>query len=89
MADEGYFGPTWLKERFHGKRYFFDRVGKRLHLQDVLPPRLRQSVQLRVLVGAQVRLPARLLLVRVPKQGADQRREHLHETANKPRAHQG
>ncbi len=62
---------------------------QKLHLQDVLPPRVGQSVQLRVLGGAQVRLPARLLLVLVPKQGADQRREHLHETASKPRAHQG
>jgi hypothetical protein len=80
-------------EQFHGKRYFlvrpksntafFDQAGKRLHLEHVLPRRVGQSVQLHVLVGTRVRLPARLLLVRVPQEVADQRREHLRETARK------
>ncbi len=59
---------------------FFDQAGKRLHLEHVLPRRVGQSVQLHVLVGTRVRLPARLLLVRVPQEVADQRREHLRET---------
>ncbi len=93
IADEGYLSLSWLKAQAEAKRFFlvrpknntafFDRKGQRLHLENLLPRRVGQSVQLPVLVGTRVRLLARLLIVRVPPEVAEQRREHLRETARK------
>jgi len=56
----------------------FTRAGKRVPLDAArLPQRVGQLKELPVLVGADARLPMRLLLVRVPKAVADQRREDL------------
>jgi len=56
----------------------FTREGKRLALDNLLlPQRVGQMKELPVPVGASERLPMRLLLLRVPKAVADQRREDL------------
>jgi len=49
----------------------------------LLPQRVGQMKELPVLVGADVRLPMRLLLLRVPKEVADQRREDLRVDAQR------
>src|SRR5438045_6376214 len=59
-----------------------------LHLQldqdeTVLPQRVGQMKELHVLMGADARLPMRLLLLRVPKEVVDQRREDLRADAKR------
>src|SRR5437588_9625032 len=56
---------------------------KPLNLPTVLPRRVGQLKELHVLVGARERLPMRLLLVRVPKEVADERREDLRRDAQR------
>src|SRR6266849_8493236 len=83
----GTFRSLRLAERRRAKAYSLTRYragtalystqGQRLRVQGVAPRRVGQMKELRVLVGAAVRLPMRLLLVRVPKKIADKRREDL------------
>ena len=87
VEDLGYFNQSRLAERQRAGAYsltrlqagtaLYTRKGQRLCLQDVLPRRVGQLKELRVLVGARERLPMRLLLLRVPKEVADKRREDL------------
>lgn len=95
IADLGYFDLTWLKalrRREPGrKRYFLTRLKRavvlstrskhRIELRGVLPQQVGQVVEMGVLVGAQACIPARLLMVRVPKEVADERREQLEQEA--------
>jgi hypothetical protein len=97
VADLGYFDLAWLKElatRVDGEKRFFLmrlkgqvklywRTGKRIELQGLLPQQVGQAAQYGVLVGARARLPARLIMIRVPEEVADQRRERLIEDAKK------
>jgi DDE family transposase len=93
ITDEGYFGLKWLKEQSEAggffltrPRYntaFFDQQGHRLDLPEIGPKAVHQGLDLPVLVGTQVRLPARLVMVRVPEEVAEQRREQIRETARK------
>jgi hypothetical protein len=78
LADLGYFDLMWLKCHTvvltkHGDH--------RLELRGILPQQVGQVREYGVLVGAQARIPARLILVRVPKEVADQRRARLEEEA--------
>jgi len=83
----GTFRSLRLAERRRAKAYSLTRYragtalysteGQRLQVQGVAPRRVGQMKELRVLVGAAVRLPMRLLLLRVPKKIADKRREDL------------
>jgi hypothetical protein len=87
VEDLGYFNQSRLAERQQAGAYsltrlqagtaLYTRKGQRLCLQDVLPRQVGQMKELRVLVGARERLPMRLLLLRVPKEVADKRREDL------------
>ncbi len=87
VEDLGYFNQSRLAERHRAGAYsltrlqagtaLYTRKGQRLCVQDVVPRRVGQMKELRVLVGARERLPMRLLLLRVPKEVADQRREDL------------
>ncbi len=87
VEDLGYFNQSRLAERHRAGAYsltrlqagtaLYTRKGQRLCVQDVLPQRVGQLKELRVLVGARERLPMRLLLLRVPKAVADKRREDL------------
>ncbi len=85
VEDLGYFDQSRLAERHRAGAYsltrlqagtaLYTRKGQRLCVQDVLPRRVGQMKELRVLVGARERVPMRLLLLRVPKEVADKRRE--------------
>jgi hypothetical protein len=88
IRDLGYFSLRQMAERRRARGYTLARLragtalftpkGHRLRLDDVvLPQRVGQMKQLHVQVGASERLPMRLLLLRVPKAVADQRREDL------------
>ena len=85
VEDLGYFNQSRLAARQQAGAYsltrlqagtaLYTRKGQRLCLQDVLPRRVGQMKELCVLVGARERLPMRRLLLRVPKEVADKRRE--------------
>jgi len=95
VADLGYFDLTWLGElakRVDGEKRFFLtrlkgqvklywRTGKQIELHGLLPQQVGQAAQCGVLVGAQARLSARLIMIRVPKEIAEQRQERLREEA--------
>lgn len=95
LADLGFFGLQRLREltrrqegvKGYGVTRWFQRVcllvrsGHRLSLRGILPQRVGEARELGVLVGQQERLPMRLLLVRVPREGAEQRRERIREEA--------
>ena len=87
VQDLGYFDLQRLAQRHQAGAYSLTRLhagtalfppaGQSLRLEQVLPPRVGQMKELHVLVGAKQRLPMRLLLLRVPKEVGDQRREDL------------
>ena len=88
VTDLGYFNVRQMAARKLAGGYtlsrvkagtaLFTREGKRVQVDaTLLPQRVGQMKELQVLVGADARLPMRLLLLRVPKAVADQRREDL------------
>ncbi len=94
IHDLGYFNVRQMAARHRAGGYsltrlrvgtaLFTRAGKRLALDNtLLPQRVGQMKELHVLVGASERLPMRLLLLRVPKAVADQRREELRVDAQR------
>jgi hypothetical protein len=94
INDLGYFNLRQMAARQRAAGYTLSRLkagtalftqeGKRLHLDNtLLPQRVGQLKELPVLVGASERVPMRLLLLRVPKEVADQRREDLRVDAQR------
>src|ERR1700693_4965873 len=87
VEDLGYFALERLTQRRRAKAYSLTRYragtvlftpkGQRVEEEAVAPPRAGQMKEMHVLLGAHSRLPMRLLMVRVPKKIADQRREDL------------
>jgi hypothetical protein len=87
VEDLGYFDQSRLAERHWAGAYSLTRLqagtalytpkGQRFKVEDVVPPRVGQMKEMRVLVGARERLPMRLLMLRVPKEVAEKRREDL------------
>jgi hypothetical protein len=92
-ADLGYFSLGQLRAFDAGGAYFltrlylqtavFDHEGNRLALSTILEAALTGQLDLPVLIGAEERLPVRLLAVRVPQEVADQRRRRLREQARR------
>jgi len=93
IADLGYFDIEAAMERRKAGSFtltrartntaFFTEAGQRLRLQAVLPPRVGQTKEMSVLVGQQQRYPMRLLMLRVPKEVAEQRRQNLLKDASR------
>ena len=96
LADLGFFA-LWrlqrLSQRRDGrKRYYllrlpvgtrlYTRAGHQLELRGIVPQQEGAVVELGVLVGKQARVPARLILQRVPKEVAEQRRKRIREEAH-------
>jgi len=91
VADRGYWSLTRLREldeqrvRFcqHPKAntVFYDQQGKRITLETALPRTIGQIKVMRVQLGQQEPLPVRLIMVRVPAEVAEQRRERLKKAA--------
>ena len=66
-----------------GNTVFFTEQGHRLSVQAILPPRVGQTKQMHVLVGEKQRYRMRLLMMRVPKEVAERRRQNLHADASR------
>jgi Transposase DDE domain len=81
IADLGYFDLEAAMERRKAGSYtltrsrtntvFFTEQGQRLRLQSVLPQRVGQTKEMHVLVGNEQRYRMRLLMLRVPEEGAE------------------
>jgi hypothetical protein len=92
-ADLGYFNLDRMVERRAANSYtltrpqsstaFFTTQGKRLPLKSVLPQRVGQTKEMPVLVGIKQRHPMRLLMMKVPEEVAEQRRQRLRAEANR------
>ena len=95
LADLGFFGLQRLREltrrqqgvkgyvitRWFQRVGLLQRSGHRIELRAILPTKVGEAREFGVLVGLQERLPMRLLLVRVPREVAQQRRQRLREEA--------
>jgi hypothetical protein len=91
VADRGYWSLARLREldqqrvRFcqHPKAntVFYDRQGKRIELERALPRTIGQVKVLHISLGKQDPLPVRLIMVRVPTEVSEQRRERLKKEA--------
>jgi len=68
---------AWSLSRLHVGTTVLDRQGRSLNLLQCAPKQVGQDKELPVLLGSHQRLPMRLLLLRVPKAVADERRERL------------
>jgi hypothetical protein len=93
VQDLGYFNLERIAERRQGGALslsrlqvgtvVLDRQGQPLSLRKLAPKQVGQIKELPVLVGAKRRLPMRLLMLRVPKTVADQRRQRLQAEAKR------
>jgi hypothetical protein len=93
IADLGYFALRRLQALHQSKRYFLQRLkgktslltkkGHRVVLEGLLPQQEGEWICYGVLLGAKTRIPARLMIVKVPQEVAEQRREHLREDARR------
>jgi hypothetical protein len=93
ISDLGYFGLTWLRHhaasggwfltRPRSNTGFLDEEGQELCLQEIGPRAVHQSLQRNVLVGKSVKLPARLLMIRLPEEVVQDRRVKITATAHK------
>lgn len=96
LADLGYFSLLWVQKVGHRqgraqKRMVLLRLKQgtalltrskhRLVLHGLLPGQVGQVVQMGVLLGVQAQLPVRLVMVRVPEEVVQQRRERLQSEA--------
>jgi hypothetical protein len=92
-ADLGYFNLDRMVERRAANSYtltrpqsstaFFTTEGKRLPLKSVLPQRVGQTKEMPVLVGIKQRHPMRLLMMKVPEEVVEQRRQRLRAEASR------
>jgi len=91
IADLGYFtlavfaelsqqGTYWLS-RYRARTVLYTPEGKRLELLPFLERQKAVEYEIPVLVGKSERIPARLLVQRVPKEVAEKRRRRLREQA--------
>ncbi len=62
---------------------FFTTESKRLQLKSILPQRVGQTKEMPVLVGVKQQHPMRLLMMRVPEEIAELRRERLRGEASR------
>jgi Transposase DDE domain len=93
VQDLGYFSlariaqrreaGAWSLSRLQAGTHVLDRQGHQLSLPTIAPKQVGQTKELTVLVGSRLRLPMRLLMLRVPKAVADERRERLQADAKR------
>jgi hypothetical protein len=95
LGDQGFFEQgrlrQWHQRTAGQRRYYlmrlpvgtglYTRSGHRLLLPGLLPQQPGETLELGVLVGQKARVPARLILQRVPEEVAEQRRERLRAEA--------
>jgi Transposase DDE domain len=91
ITDEAYSSLEWLKEqegffltRPRSTVHFLDRQsGEQLDLDEIGPKVSNGTWQGEVFVGKEARLPARLILIRVPEEVIKQRQERIREEAKR------
>jgi len=71
----------YFVSRYQTKTALLTRRGHRIELRGVLPQQEGQRVEFGALVGAAGRLPVRVIIERVPKEVAEERRAHIREIA--------
>ncbi len=95
LGDQGFFEQgrlrAWHQRTAGQRRYYlmrlpvgtalYTRHGHRLVLCGIVPQQPGATLELGVLVGKQARVPARLIMQRVPEEVAEQRRQRLREEA--------
>ena len=67
--------------RYQAKTVLQTRSGHRMELAGILPQQEGQVVEVGALLGQAGRLPVRVIMLRVPKDVGDQRRERIREAA--------
>lgn len=97
LADLGFFGLLRLKRLSEAeagaKRFFVSRLqattslytrsGHRIELRGILPRQEGEAREMGVLVGRDVKLPVRLIMIKVSEEVAEQRRARIREAARK------
>ncbi len=93
IGDLGYFSVPRMMQRHAGGGYTLTRLlsstalftpeGDALVLSLILPKEVGQLKELEVVVGSRRRHPMRLLLLRVPQEVGDKRRQNLREEARR------
>jgi len=78
-------GPRVVKRyfvsRYQSKTVLQTRRGHRIELRGLLPQQVGQVVEVGALLGQAGRLPVRVIMLRVPKEVADERRARIREVA--------
>jgi hypothetical protein len=93
LADSGYWDLTWLRAQQQAGRYWLmrlkagtvllNRKGHRVHLKGLLPQQVGQWVCYGLRLGVQAQIPVRVMIVRVPREVAEQRRSDLQKEAKR------
>ena len=73
----------YFASRFQSKTNLSSRNGQRIELAGILPQQVGQVKELGVVIGQKNGLPVRLILVKVPDDVAEKRKERIRETAQK------
>lgn len=73
---KGYFLSRWFSPA-----RLWDRRGQRISLRDHLPQQVGQRRELEAVLGQREPLAVRVLIERVPKEVAQERRQRIHEAA--------
>jgi len=74
-------GRGWFVMRLNQHTALYTRSGHRIELAGVVPRQEGELREMGVLLGKEARLPVRLLMLRVPEEVAEQRRERMREEA--------
>jgi hypothetical protein len=74
-------GKRYFVSRYQAKTVLQTRRGHRIELRGVLPQQVGQVVEVGALLGQAGRLPVHVIMLRVPKDVADERRARIREAA--------
>ena len=74
-------GKRYFVSRYQAKTVLQTRSGHRIELAGILPQQQGQVVEVGALLDQAGRLPVRVIMLRVPKEVADQRRVRIREVA--------
>ena len=75
-------GKRYFVSRYQPKTVLQTRGGHRIELRGVLPQQVGHVVEVGALLGQAGRVPVRVIMLKVPKEVADERRAHIREVAN-------
>ena len=71
----------YVVSRYQSKTVLQTRRGHRIQLRGILPQQVGEVVEVGALLGQAGRLPVRVIMLRVPKEVADERRVRIREAA--------